>query len=124
VRDEVLKKVWYSITHTSSHPIKMTIRGVNWCFTINNYTDADVERLTNLADECKYLIFGKETGSNGTPHLQGFVTFKNRYYFTRIKEKIGINAHVEPLRGKAHQAADYCKKDGVFTEFGSVSTVG
>ena len=45
-----------------------------WVFTLNNYTDAE---LVEIAEEIAVpsmvtrLMYGKEVGANGTPHLQG-----------------------------------------------------
>lgn len=94
-------------------------RGKRWCFTINNYTEADIERLRGL--DYEYLIFGKEEGEQEhTPHLQGFVVLKNRKTFNSVKKMIGEQAHIELARGSNAEASDYCKKDGNFTELGEL----
>lgn len=97
----------------------------HWCFTLNNYTDEDVQRLRELWDEdgsnCCYLVFGRETGESGTPHLQGFVTFAARKTLNSAKTLISQRAHLEPAKGTPKQAATYCKKDGDFEEFGVVT---
>lgn len=94
-------------------------RGKNWCFTLNNYTDDDVERLNSLVSgkECTYIIYGKEVGESGTPHLQGFVSFSKRVYLTDVKKRISRTAHFE-LSRLLHESIEYCKKDGDVTEFG------
>ena len=91
----------------------------NWCFTFNNYTDADCERFALLPNfQIKYLIYGKETGESGTPHLQGFVHFKARKRMSGVKSALGSSTiHVEPARNVA-KAVEYCKKDGDWFEFG------
>lgn len=92
-----------------------------WVFTINNYTDSDIEALSRCgSEEAKYLIFGKETGENGTPHLQGYVEFKNPRTLRGVSRLIP-RAHLEIARGSSEQAAAYCKKDNDFTEFGQIS---
>ena len=40
------------------------------------------------------MVYGRETGSNGTPHLQEFVTFKAMKRFSAMK-KINDQAHWE-----------------------------
>lgn len=98
----------------------MTCR--RYCFTINNYVDAEVNALELLgaSTRIQYLIYGKEVGENGTPHLQGFVIFRSAVRFTNAKRHIGTRAHVEVTRGTSQQAADYCKKENDFKEHGSL----
>ena len=45
-----------------------------FCWTLNNYTDDDVDVLQkDLAELCKFAIFGREIcPTTGTKHLQGF----------------------------------------------------
>jgi len=96
-------------------------RAKNWCFTLNNYTDADIERLKGLETEesVSYCIFGKEVGESGTPHLQGFVAFKVRKTLASAVAICG-QAHFSVARNVA-QSIQYCKKDGDFTEVGEAS---
>ena len=96
-------------------------RARHWVFTINNYTEEDEERLRVVATNCTYLVFGREIGESGTPHLQGYVDFGTTKRFSTAKGHIGQNAHIDVKRGKPEQAADYCKKDGDFEEFGSLT---
>lgn len=89
----------------------------NFCFTLNNYTDEEVEKLSNL--ECKYLGFGKEVGESLTPHLQGLVVFKNpRSLKGVIKDAVFKRAHLEVMKGSFEQARTYCQKEGCFVEQG------
>lgn len=87
----------------------------NFCFTINNWTSADIDRLAYLTTpnsrvQAKYLIYGKEVGEEGTPHLQGYCELHAQVSFNVLKEHIP-NAHIESRIGTAKQASDYCKKD-------------
>lgn len=91
-----------------------------WVFTINNYDDDTVRRLGTLAEECQYLVFGREIGAAGTPHLQGFVIFPSNQRLASAKRKIDDRAHVEAARGTSQQAAQYCKKEGSFEEYGEL----
>lgn len=97
----------------------------NWCFTMNNYTADDVERLNNLVNEGKvtYIIYGKEVGNDGTPHLQGLVMLKIRSRLIKCKEILGSNPHVEIPRN-LNASIQYCKKEGDWVEFGSVKKQG
>lgn len=84
-----------------------------WTFTINNFTDEDVERIKSWADDdfVKAATVGEERGSSGTPHLQGFVRFKDTVTHVRAKVLIGDRSHVEPCRNP-DAAAEYCRKEG------------
>jgi hypothetical protein len=95
-------------------------RGKNWCFTLNNYTEEDLERLPLLVtqNECSYLIYGKEVGESGTPHLQGFVSFTRRVYLTDVKKRISRTAHFE-LSRLVPESIEYCKKDNDVYEYGT-----
>jgi len=92
-------------------------RAKNWAFTLNNYTAADVSRLRTPSAEVVYLIAGKEVGDSGTPHLQGYVSFRSRKRLTQAKAFVGNTAHLEVARNP-NAAAEYCKKDGDFFEVG------
>ena len=91
-----------------------------YCWTLNNYDEAELVSLrTNLQkEEVRYAVFGKETGKEGTPHLQGFTAFKKQVSLKRAKEVVGERAHAEVCKGSEDQNYDYCTKDGVFEEFG------
>jgi len=92
----------------------------NICFTINNYTEVDIDSLKN--SKYKYLIFGKENVS--TPHLQGYIEFENAKSFKTLK-KLFPRAHLEARRGTPEQASEYCKKeDPNFFEDGEISQQG
>lgn len=91
-------------------------RSKNWCFTLNNYTDEDVERLSNPITGVQYLIFGKEVGASGTPHLQGTVIFQSRKRLSQLVELLG-QCHFSVTRF-VPQSIEYCKKDGDFIEVG------
>lgn len=86
-----------------------------WCFTLNNYTQEDIEHLKSIPVE--YIIFGKEKApTTGTPHLQGYVYFPTPRV---MPKKLIPRAHLEPQRGTPNQASDYCEKDGDFYESGT-----
>lgn len=96
-----------------------------WCFTINNPTVLDELEVESLKD-CEtvaYLVYGKETGEEGTPHFQGFLRFKHPVTLQRVKQFLQ-RAHLEVQRGTAKQAAEYCKKDGDYIEYGELPTSG
>jgi len=80
-----------------------------WCFTLNNYTQFDLDTLSDL--DCKYLIFGKEIApTTNTPHLQGYVVFNDAKRFAAVHE-ICTRMHWEAAKGNHAQARDYCMKE-------------
>lgn len=97
-----------------------------WCFTLNNYTDAEQKDLRALGDDARttYLVFGRETGEQGTPHLQGYVHFSSGVSLQTAKRRISGRAHLEAARGRPEEAAGYCKKDGDFEEYGVCPVAG
>lgn len=86
-------------------------RKYSWCFTLNNYTEAEVEELKEV--EPKYLVFGKEVGEKGTPHLQCFILFENAKSFNAVKKLLPERiAKLEPRYDASSdwRAMCYCKK--------------
>lgn len=82
-----------------------------YCFTWNNYTVEDTVLLDAFAaDHCKYLVYGKEVGESGTPHLQGFFTLEKKKRITALKKLLGPKPHLEAARKSSRVCADYCKK--------------
>lgn len=100
--------------------MKQTI-GKRWTFTVNNWEPKDEQLFQEL--ECKYLVYGREVGESGTPHLQGFVTFKSNKALTGLK-KIHGTAHWEQALGTSEQNRVYCTKDGDYFEKGDVPSQG
>lgn len=97
---------------------KCMSRNYNYCFTINNPTLND-KNLLIAAQPIKYLIWGNETGADGTPHYQGLICWRNAKTLAATKRYLP-RAHLEVMRGTFEQAAEYCKKDGDFTERGTL----
>lgn len=87
-----------------------------WCYTLNNYQPSEVEKLKAI--DCKYHVFGYEVGEScGTPHLQGFIQYRQARTMTAVKRDMP-RAHLERARGTPVEATNYCKKDGDFWESG------
>lgn len=93
-------------------------RSRNWCFTLNNYTDEDIDKLVNSS--YKYLIIGKEVApTTNTPHLQGFIIFPNARRLSTLKADYNKTTHWEIARGTPEQNIEYCSKSGNFQEHGT-----
>lgn len=97
-----------------------------WCWTLNNPTEAEEQAIKIAATEEKtpiaYLVYGREVGSSGTRHLQGYLELRRKLRLVSAKRVLGPErAHLEPRMGSASQAADYCKKDGDVVEYGTCS---
>jgi len=96
-------------------------QGTKWCFTINNWVDDDVLVLRELGWQrhIKYLIFGREVGELGTPHLQCFVQYTSNQRWNAVRRQLPartanlINANGTPWENKV-----YCSKEGDFEEYG------
>lgn len=87
-------------------------RRQHWLFTLNNYTADEVDHLSAESIEgVEYLIFGKEVGESGTPHLQGFVALESRSRRAQVKALLGDRVHFddEPVRS-LYYGIEYCKK--------------
>jgi len=97
-------------------------RSKNWCFTLNNYTNEELEQLTGLNGnkQIKYMIYGKEVGEQGTPHIQGYIMFQNQKLFKQIKKFIPERSHIEKAKGDIAQNVAYCSKDGQAVEYGDI----
>jgi len=95
-------------------------RSRDWCFTINNYSKKDIAIFKDLEASKSaplYYILGYEVGEKGTPHIQGYIYFKNARTGASMK-KLHKSAHWEVARGTFEQNYDYCSKDEDFYEFG------
>jgi hypothetical protein len=100
----------------------MPIRSKRWCFTLNNYDEFDQDRLRDHDRlDVPYVIFGRESGDSGTPHLQGYIEFEERKTLQAAKAYISPRAHLERAKGSAADNKRYCSKDGDFEEFGTPS---
>lgn len=97
-------------------------RSRGWCFTLNNYVDEDIEQVNQV--ECQYIIYGKEVGNQGTPHLQGYIHFSSDKTLRMVKLLLGPRYHLEARLGTIKEAIEYCKKDGDFVERGKILARG
>lgn len=102
-----------------------------YCFTLNNYTPVELETILDLvwtetrngtetlkSLDYRYMVVGIEVGAEGTPHLQGYISFGKQVRFNTLKRALP-RAHIEPCKGSHWQNVDYCKKGGNFVERGN-----
>jgi len=101
------------IRHTKSD------RGTRaYCFTLNNYTNADITVLKSL--DFVYLVFGYEVGESGTPHLQGYFYLQScKSLSATINYLCSNKYHLEPAV-TVSAAIAYCKKGGDYFERGKI----
>lgn len=95
-------------------------RSTNYTFTINNYLPSDEHALKRLSKEpyVRCIMYGKEKGSMGTPHLQGFVVFKTKKSEKQVRKM--IKGHIEVMKGTIEHNVTYCSKDGDITQYGDI----
>lgn len=91
----------------------------NYCFTINNYSDEEYQGvLLYLRASTRYFIVGKEIGDSGTPHLQGYCSFRENHSLAQLKNKLSARGHFEVAKGRGAHNRVYCSKGGDFVEDG------
>lgn len=92
----------------------------NFVFTWNNYPDTAFDYLQNLVNTevLKYVGYCEEIApTTGTPHLQGFCSFKSPRTHEQAKA-ILEHCYVERMIGSISQNEDYCSKSGKLVEHG------
>lgn len=94
----------------SNHSVKQISPTVKWCFTLNNYSEEDINSF-NSSKSSKFLIFSCEIGKSGTPHLQGYIEFKTKVRPFNIFPMKTI--HWEKAKGNRQQNIDYITKTNV-----------
>jgi len=119
-----------SFVHTF-HSFFIMSRSRNFCFTLNNYSDANLEWWKQAVEMefFKYVCFGQEIGDSLTPHLQGYVQLpKDRKSIKALIDSLANETcgkpHWEIARGSLEDNQNYTKKEGVWLEFGAPSCTG
>lgn len=84
----------------------------SWAYTLNNYNDEDIAQLKAL--ECNRHRSCKETGENGTPHLQGTITFTKSTRLSALK-KLNSKVHWEPVK-VLEASLNYCTKGEIIID--------
>lgn len=80
---------------------------------MNNFDDNDIFWCLGIVADGtgKYVGFGEESSSEGTPHLQGYCVMKEGSTLAQMK-KYHDEAHWEPMGGTLEQNKKYCSKEG------------
>lgn len=101
-------------------------RSRGYAFTINHPSPGLREDLIQyFTDRARYLVIGSEIGAGGTPHLQGFIYFRNPQEFAAVKRLFkDLHPHLESIRGSPKQNREYCIKDGDYLEMGDLPVQG
>lgn len=91
----------------------------DWVFTINNYTPTHVKRLRTKF--YNYIVFGYEMSKTMTPHLQGYIQLTHEHTMLEVKKLFKTRkVWLQPRRGTALEASNYCKKTGEYEEYGFI----
>jgi len=94
----------------------------SWCFTLNNWTQAEWESLCDA--DCRYLCMGQEKGASGTPHVQGYMVMPNQKTFSAMRNWFAAllgsaRVHLEAAIAESLANYEYTSKEGgVFFEKG------
>ena len=98
----------------------MSKRQRRWSLTLNNPEDEVLKHLNEIDSRyVKYAIFAQEVGEKGTPHIQGFIHFKNAKTLTATKKFLGSDKwHLEVSQGTDWENREYCTKDDAWFEIG------
>jgi len=85
----------------------MTRVAKTWMYTLNNWTEDELDKLTKLTNVNKHVC-ANEIGEMGTPHLQGRITFNKEWTFNMWKK---FNTRMS-VRAAKYIDCDYERKDG------------
>lgn len=96
---------------TESNKKSGAARYRDWCFTINNYDQTDINEIkAYFSDFCSWGIYGEEVGESKTPHLQGALYRTNPIGFKGLKKALGDKVHLERMIGTYRDSKIYCSK--------------
>lgn len=101
--------------NTDTNSSKQSSPCIKYVFTLNNYTEEDLEIVPKVLSSIGSYVFGEEIGEQGTPHLQGWLRLKTKQRITHLKKIKGLERfHWEQQRGTDAQAIQYCLKDNKY----------
>lgn len=81
-----------------------------WCFTTNHYTLQDEEAF-QTSTLFSYIIFGREHGESGTPHLQGFAVCKHPVRLSQLHSTFPRSHFEKAICRSDAPCIAYCRKE-------------
>nr|ATP66723.1 Rep [Rodent circovirus] len=106
-------------------------RARRWVFTINNYTDEDIENCKYIFENkggC-YMILGfEEAPTTGTKHIQGYIHLGPQVYRSTLntlsRKETGerLFSYLAVAKGSEWDNYKYCSKSGNFKEYGAMGS--
>ena len=85
-------------------------RSRGWCFTLHDYNNSDESILQSIITD--FIIYGREESNSGSPHLQGYIYFKEPGKTSYAVHKIMKKAHWTASKGNIDSNIAYCSKLG------------
>lgn len=104
---------WENIGAEAAEPPKkkpkadVNVKATNMVVTWNNYPENWKEIIEDEWD-CKWFAGSPEVAKTGTPHIQGFMGFKNARYTFSVRKKFGI--WCDKMYGRLEDNTTYCSK--------------
>lgn len=90
-----------------------------WEFTINNYTPTDTALLQQgYPDQLRQLVYSREVGEDGTPHIQGYVRLLRQQRLSYVRKLFprahfrGITCEVYNLNAQRYPQKQDSTSDG------------
>lgn len=100
--------------------VKMPARVRGFVFTLNNWSIEEREKILNYLEKSKKIekwIFGQEVGSvRGTPHLQGYIYYKNGRSKDAVEKEINLINRIWLKQAKGGPKSNYiyCTKENEY----------
>jgi len=93
-------------------------RGHGFVCTIFGY-EKDPSLLDKIQAISQYTCMGKEIcPTTGRKHIQGYFYTKQKTSLQAVRKKLKGIGYIEEQRGSFEEAANYCKEDGHYVEWG------
>lgn len=87
------------------------MQGRSWIYTLNNYSDEDINQLRAFTVQKHRSC--KEVGESATPHLQGAITFTRQYTLKQLKK---LNEKIHWELAKSKDPENYCTKGEIIID--------